>query len=121
MSRNHRIWIPQVVALLSLAIMLSVPANIFAQDKSGPGTIKAAGSRKVKNSIEPEYPELARRMRITGTVRISATVSPDGHVRETKVLGGSPLLSVEAESAVKKWRFEDGPKETVEIIEIVFK
>jgi TonB family protein len=121
MSRKHRIWILQVVGLLSLLIILSVPSSVSAQDKSSPGVVKAAGSRKVKNSIEPEYPDLARKMRITGTVRISATVTPDGHVRETKVLGGSPLLSVEAESAVKRWRFEDGPKETVEIIEIVFK
>jgi TonB family protein len=117
MSRNHRIWILQVAALLSFAMTFAVAPNALTQDAA----VKAAGSRKVKTRIEPEYPELAHRMRITGTVRISATVAPDGHVRETKVLGGSPLLTLEAESAVKKWRFEDGPKETVEIIEIDFK
>src|SRR5579863_7837563 len=121
MSLKYRILIGQLMALLSLAIMISMPSKIFAQDKSSTGAAKAAGSRRVKNSVEPEYPDLARKMRITGTVRISATVAPDGRVRETKVLGGSPLLSVEAENAVKRWRFEDGPKETVEIIEIVFK
>jgi TonB family protein len=119
MSRIHRIWILHVAVVLSLAMILSVSPNVRAQDNSA-GAVKT-GSRKVKTSIEPEYPELARRMRITGTVRISATVTPDGHVRETKVLGGSPLLTVEAENAVKRWRFEDGPKETVEIIEINFK
>jgi TonB family protein len=120
MSGNYRIWILQVAAVLSFAMMLSVSPNVRAQDNSS-GSAKASGSRKVKTSIEPEYPELARRMRISGTVRISATVTPDGRVRETKVLGGSPLLTAEAESAVKKWRFEEGPKETVEIIEINFK
>jgi TonB family protein len=118
MSRAHRIWILHVASMLSLAMILSVSPNVRAQDNSS--AVKAAG-RKLKTSIEPEYPELARKMRITGTVRISATVTPDGHVRETKVLGGSPLLSVEAESAVKRCRFEEGPKETVEIIEINFK
>jgi TonB family protein len=119
MSRNHRIWILQVAAVLSLALVFSVSPNVRAQDNTA--TAVKSGSRKLKTNIEPEYPELARKMRITGTVRISATVAADGHVRETKVLGGSPLLSAEAESAVKKCRFEDGPKETVEIIEIVFK
>src|SRR5579864_1803314 len=119
MSRNHRIWSLHVAAILSLAMILSVSPNVRAQDNAN-AAVKAGG-RKIKTSVEPEYPELARRMRITGTVRISATVTPDGHVRETKVLGGSPLLSVEAENAVKRWRFEDGPKETVEIIEINFK
>jgi TonB family protein len=119
MSRTRRILALQLAAVLSFAAMLSVTPNVFAQD-SASSAVKTGG-RKLKTSIEPEYPELARKMRITGTVRISATVTPDGHVRETKVLGGSPLLSVEAESAVKKCRFEEGPKETVEIIEINFK
>jgi TonB family protein len=118
MSRTRRFLILQIAAVLSFATVLSMTPNVFAQD--GSSAVKAAG-RKLKTSIEPEYPELARKMRITGTVRISATVTPDGHVRETKVLGGSPLLSVEAENAVKKARFEEGPKETVEIIEINFK
>lgn len=118
MSRTRRFLILQIAAVLSFAMALSTSPNVFAQD--GSSAVKA-GSRKLKTSIEPEYPELARKMRITGTVRISAIVAPDGHVRETKVLGGSPLLSVEAENAVKKCRFEDGPKETVEIIEINFK
>jgi len=120
MSRNHRIWIRQTAAILSFAMMFSVTPNVSAQDKSSTA-VKAAGDRKVKTKVDPEYPELAHRMRISGTVRISATVAPDGHVKETKVLGGSPLLSTEAENAIKKWRFEDGPKETVEIIEIDFK
>lgn len=120
MSRNHRIWILQVAAILSFAMMFSFATNVSAQDNPS-AAVKAAGNRKVKSKVDPEYPELAHRMRISGTVRISATVAPDGHVKETKVLGGSPLLTVEAENAVKKWRFEDGPKETVEIIEIDFK
>jgi TonB family protein len=118
MSRKQRILILHLAAALSFGIASSVPSIVFAQDNSA--TVKP-GSRKVKSSVQPEYPELARKMRISGTVRISATVAPDGHVRETKVLGGSPLLSVEAENAVKRWHFEDAPKETVEIIEVVFK
>jgi len=118
MSRNDRTWIVQIATVLSLSIMLLLAPNGFAQDNSASAK---PGNRKVKTSVDPSYPELARKMRITGTVRISATVSPDGHVRETKVLGGSPLLAVEAENAVKRWRFEDGPKESVEIVEIVFK
>ena len=120
MSRNYRIWILQVAAVLSFAMMVAVSPNVRAQDNSS-ASAKNSGSRKVKSSVEPEYPELARRMRISGTVRISATVAADGHVRETKVLGGSPLLTAEAESAIKKWRFEEGPKETIEIIEVNFK
>jgi outer membrane biosynthesis protein TonB len=53
-------------------------------------------------------------------VRLEATVAPDGKVRDTKVIGGSPLLVLEATTAVKKWKYEEAPKETVETVEVVF-
>jgi len=43
-----------------------------------------------------------------------------GGSRDTKVIGGSPLLVQEAISAVKKWKYEETSKETVEPVEVVF-
>jgi protein TonB len=74
----------------------------------------------VKTAVKPEYPAVARQMRVTGTVRLEATVAPDGKVRDTKVLGGSPLLVQEATTAVKKWRYEETSKETTETVEVIF-
>ena len=54
------------------------------------------------------------------TVRLEATVAPDGKVRDTKVIGGSPLLVQEAVTAVKKWKYEEASKESVENVEVVF-
>jgi TonB family protein len=68
----------------------------------------------------PKYPELARQFNIHGKVRIEATVSPNGNLKKTREIGGSPVL-VKAVDALKQWKFEDGPKETTEIIEIEFK
>jgi len=46
--------------------------------------------------------------------------SYDGKVRDTKVIGGSPLLAQEAVTAVKKWKYEEASKESVENVEVVF-
>ena len=63
-------------------------------------------ARKIKVSVPPEYPELARRMNIQGVARVLLTVSPDGKVTDVKELGGNPVLVSALVQAVKKWRYE---------------
>jgi TonB family protein len=59
-------------------------------------------------------------MNVTGKVKIEVTISTDGRVTGTKVVGGSPVLVGAALDAIKRWRFEAAPKETSEIIEFSF-
>jgi TonB family protein len=119
MSRSHRIWILFAGIALSAASITLVPARALAQDALS-GDIKDHGGRKVKTSVKPAYPDVARQMHITGTVRLEATVAPDGKVRDTRVVGGSPMLAQEATNAVRKWKYEEAPKETVEVVEVVY-
>lgn len=104
---------------LGLAFLLGgstfVPHKLFAQDSSSEDS-----KRKVRTRVLPEYPPLARQMNVTGKVKIEATISADGHVVATRVVGGSPLLVNAAMDALKKWRFEPAPKDTSEIIEFEF-
>jgi TonB family protein len=79
-----------------------------------------AAKRKVKTKVVPDFPPLAKQMNVTGKVKIEATISPDGRVISTKVVGGSPLLVSSALDAIKKWRFEAAPKESIEIVEFDF-
>lgn len=78
------------------------------------------GTRKAKAKVMPKYPELARRMKITGLVKVQATVAPNGAVKEMKVIGGHPVLASAVLEAVQKWRFEAGPQETTEGLEFRF-
>jgi len=105
---------------LSAALMLvgkaGLPPKAAAQDAS-----TDTSKRKVRTKVLPDYPALARQMNIAGKVRIEATVSADGRVLDTKVVGGSPLLINAAVEAVKKWRFEPAAKDSVELVEFDFK
>ena len=119
MSRLHRVSFFFAMIALAAASMALVPAKSLAQD-GATGDIKEHAGRKVKTSVKPAYPDVDRQMHITGTVRLEATVGPDGKVRDTRVIGGSPMLAQEASFAVKKWKYEEGPKETVETVEVVY-
>lgn len=119
MSRLRRIEVLFATLALSMASIALLPAKSLAQDGST-GEVKDHGGRKVKTSVKPVYPDVARQMHITGTVRLEATVAPDGKVRDARVVGGSPMLAQEATNAVKKWKYEEAPKETVEVVEVVY-
>ena len=119
MFRLQRKWfLFAAIGLSTLSISVSAVKSLAQQDATA--DVKEHGGRKVKTSVKPGYPDLARQLHITGTVRLEATVAPDGKVRDTRVLGGSPLLAQEATNAVKKWKYEETAKETVETVEIVY-
>jgi len=71
-----------------------------------------ASSRKLKVSVPPEYPELARKMNIQGVARVLLTVATDGHVVGVKELGGNPVLVAALVQAVKKWKYEAADRES---------
>lgn len=56
--------------------------------------------------VHPDYPRIAKLMRLTGTVRLSAIVGADGTVQQLEVLSGNPILARAAVDAVRKWRYE---------------
>jgi TonB family protein len=76
--------------------------------------------RRVVSRIAPFYPEMAKRMRLGGVVKLEVVVRANGTVKSTKALGGSPVLIQSATAAVQKWRFEAAPEETTEAVQIVF-
>jgi len=76
--------------------------------------------RRAKTKVQPAYPELARKMQISGTVKIEVTVSPNGTVKEARVVGGHPVLATAALDAAKKWRFEPAQSESSGIIDFKF-
>lgn len=103
--------------------VLAVGAAIALSGTSG---LAQSGStdesrRKVKTRTTPVYPELARRMNVTGRVKIEVVISPDGRVKNTRVIGGHPLLVQACQDAVKEWKFLPAAEETTQIVEFEFR
>jgi TonB family protein len=76
--------------------------------------------RRARTRVEPEYPDLARKMNLTGTVKVEVVVAPNGTVKTAKVVGGHPVLAGAALDAIRKWRFEPAAVETSGVVEFKF-
>lgn len=77
-------------------------------------------ARKVIAKTAPTYPELAKKMHLTGKVKMKTVVTPGGSVASAKMIGGSPVFEKSAVDAVKQWRFEAANKETTEVVVLEF-
>ena len=76
--------------------------------------------RRAKTKVQPAYPELAKKMQISGTVKIEVVVAPNGSVKEARVVGGHPVLANAALDAAKKWRFDPAPADSTGVIDFKF-
>jgi TonB family protein len=70
--------------------------------------------------IPPQYPDLARQLNLTGTAQVQAVVKPDGTAKEVKTVGAHPLLVDALARAVKQWKYQRAPNETVELVKFSF-
>ena len=101
-----------VIAVVMVALTIVGTAQV--------GPVDSSAQRKVITRVAPVYPELARKLHMQGVVKVEAVVRTNGTVKETRVLGGNPVLVEPARDAVRKWKFEPGPSETTELVQLKF-
>jgi TonB family protein len=93
-----------------LGLMLSLAAMaVFAQQ-----------GRKVISNPEPEYPELAKRMNLSGVVKVTVLIGADGLIKNVEVQGGHPILVDTVQKALKKWKYAPASAETKAQVEFKF-
>jgi TonB family protein len=79
-----------------------------------------AEQRSIRQRVAPVYPEVAKRLRVTGVVRLEVKVDAEGKVKDIKKLSGNHMLSIAAEEAVGKWKFAPASAESTESLDINF-
>jgi len=62
-------------------------------------------SAKLIQKVQPEYPDIARKERLQGTVRIHALIGKDGVIYDLVVIRGACSLAESAVEAVRQWRY----------------
>jgi TonB family protein len=108
------VWSKKMLAVTATALFAVSLA--FAQQ-----TTVEEGKRKVKTKTTPLIPELARRMNISGKVKLELVIAPDGHVKSSRAMGGHPVLVQTCQDAVKDWKFEPAAEETTQMVEFDFR
>lgn len=56
--------------------------------------------------VKPDYPMLARQMKVQGSVILQALIGRNGLIQDLRVVSGPPILASAAQEAVKQWHFK---------------
>ena len=105
--------------LCGIALALFLPFVAVAQTPSVQH-LPSETHRKAVQKIDPTYPEMAKALKLVGTVRLSVKVAPNGRVVSAQVIGGHPVLARAAIDAVLQWRYQAGAQQTSEIAVVNF-
>lgn len=101
-------------------LVLSLLCVPFLGTSSVAQSQQSADARKVIHQTAPTYPEMAKRLQLAGTVRVVATVAPDGTVKKVEPMGGNPVLIEASRQAVINWKYAPASSETKETVELHF-
>ncbi len=106
----------------SVRVDLQQGASPQAVAESGAGNIETAAnlttnvSERVRMStdasdivahpVRPNYPMLARQMKVQGSVILQALIGRDGIIQNLRVVSGPHILASAAQDAVRQWHFK---------------
>lgn len=98
MLRSH-----STICLYSILVGLVLPAVGLAQEVVK--LSRAEATHAVVNKIAPEYPAMARQLKMAGEVEVEAVVTETGQVEAVNIISGNPVLTHAVVEAVRKWKF----------------
>jgi protein TonB len=114
--------LPPIVAVAPVAHAAAAAAKIPEQPRPVGGDVQAA---KLIRKVVPQYPQIAKLARVSGTVRLTGVIAKDGSIEQLQVISGNPILVPAAIAAVKQWiyspTFLNGqPVEVIAPIDVIF-
>jgi len=110
-SSSGTVFILSVIALVGLWSGLARAAQTY--ETSGE-------DRKVISRVDPDYPDALKRLYIGGVVRVEVQIAPNGTVKSTKLLGGSPILGQSTMKAIKQWKYAPAASEATLTVKVEF-
>jgi protein TonB len=113
-----RAWLKWICVFAVFAI----PA--LAQEPKRVTTAEAMSA--VVTKIQPDFPAMAKQLKLAGTVELDATVAEDGTVESVKIVSGNPVFTKPTAETLKRWKFkpftaEGKPVKAVATLSFTFK
>jgi len=91
--------------LIGVCLVLTVLACAGLAQDAPKKVSKSEGLSAATTKVQPEYPPMAKQLKIEGPVELEALVSESGVVEKVNIVSGNPVLTRPAADAVKKWKF----------------
>lgn len=89
----------------SIASAASIAPPLSPTPVARPPRLSHAMEAYLVHRVQPEYPPLAKSVRVQGEVVLQAVISRDGTIENLQVLRGHPMLVRAAVDAVRQWRY----------------
>ena len=81
-------------------------SDLASSTTAGDVRVSAGAAKVVSRPVQPEYPILARQMKVQGSVVLQALIDKAGKIEDLRVLSGPAMLSAAARQAVVQWSFK---------------
>jgi protein TonB len=91
---------------LRTAVCLTVVLACLASAEGLREITQAEALAAVVTRIPPEFPEMAKQLKLSGAVEIEIAISESGAVESAKPVNGNPVLTKSAVDALKRWKFK---------------
>ncbi len=94
-----------VLRRLAVPMICLLAASIvtYADDALKVATSDAMAA--VVSKVQPEYPAMAKQLKVEGMVEMHVDISDAGTVDAVSTVSGNPILARAATDALKKWKF----------------
>lgn len=97
------------------------PAPAPVVQDTGPVRVAAGQGPGLIKKVEPQYPPIARTVRLEGNVVVDAIIRRDGTVSEVRVLSSTNKMFEQAcIDAVSRWRFTPGSQDVILTVTVNF-
>ena len=106
---NQRVSIPAKSSSIQVDVGSGAAGSEpFANTTISPGGVRVSpqAAQNVSVAVPPDYPLLARQMKVQGVVSLQALIAKDGTIQELQIMSGPEILAAAAREAVKQWHFK---------------
>src|ERR1700744_2319688 len=97
----------KLTSLLRAALCLAATLTFLP----APSVPQETQSTKVLKKVIPAYPEIIKKMSVSGTVRMQVTIAADGTVKDVEARGGNAIFIDSVAAAVRNWKFVPGQRQ----------
>jgi len=66
---------------------------------------RAEALQAATSKVQPDYPPIARQLKVEGVVELEALVGENGKVEKVTIVSGNAMLTRAGAEALKQWKF----------------
>jgi TonB family protein len=89
---------------VALGCVFAVAGVVWGQD-APLEVAEATAKQAARERVVPEYPTMARQLKLVGKVAVEALIDREGKVVKAQIVRGNPVLGIAAVAAMKRWKF----------------